>query len=342
MKNSIFFLSLVLILFGCNKNITEDTVVVDFSVNNDSLSFMDTIQFTNLSKNATTYFWDFGDSVVSAESQPKHLYNHSGSYNVKLQAFDGELMREISKVIKISTVKPFPVFSVIPMDNIKIWDMVSFTNQSIFSTNAHWDFGDGTFSSEINALHQFNTPGLKTVNLTSSNSENAETVTKSFYVNDTVNLNYYSWEDRPNFPDDYDIDGDKIPDLHFRIYIDQGHSTWNVIYITAQNGYEISIDSVDTNSHPTIYHYGDRVYSNSNFSNKQLVLTYSVYYMYPEPHNSIYNEWIKDEIRYIGFRKALGGVTKMGWLKVKITGFTKIYILGYKIPTQTDNLLIDK
>jgi PKD repeat protein len=45
------------------------------------------ITFTNTSKLALTYSWDFGDgSALSAEKDPIHIYPAAGNYNVKLTA----------------------------------------------------------------------------------------------------------------------------------------------------------------------------------------------------------------------------------------------------------------
>ncbi len=40
----------------------------------------------NLSANATTYLWDFGDGDSSSESEPTHVYTQSGTYRLRLQA----------------------------------------------------------------------------------------------------------------------------------------------------------------------------------------------------------------------------------------------------------------
>lgn len=42
------------------------------------------VSFTNISQNATSYFWDFGDGTTSTEANPLHNYTEPGSYQVKL------------------------------------------------------------------------------------------------------------------------------------------------------------------------------------------------------------------------------------------------------------------
>ncbi len=45
-----------------------------------------TVSFTNLSTNADSYLWDFGDGTTSTAVNPQHLYTTKGSFTVKLTA----------------------------------------------------------------------------------------------------------------------------------------------------------------------------------------------------------------------------------------------------------------
>jgi gliding motility-associated-like protein len=44
------------------------------------------VQFTNNSKDADTYFWDFGDGTTSTEENPVHVYSSFGKFDVTLTA----------------------------------------------------------------------------------------------------------------------------------------------------------------------------------------------------------------------------------------------------------------
>lgn len=44
--------------------------------------------FTNLSKNAVRYLWEFGDNTTGTEVNPTHQYNKTGSYKVCLNAYN--------------------------------------------------------------------------------------------------------------------------------------------------------------------------------------------------------------------------------------------------------------
>ena len=48
--------------------------------------------FVNLSQNATSYLWDFGDGTTSTQFNPYHLYSDTGFYTVSLTAFDNYFM----------------------------------------------------------------------------------------------------------------------------------------------------------------------------------------------------------------------------------------------------------
>jgi len=48
-----------------------------------------TTQFNNLSINANTYLWNFGDGSTSTLANPSHTYNTNGTYSVKLVAYGG-------------------------------------------------------------------------------------------------------------------------------------------------------------------------------------------------------------------------------------------------------------
>ncbi len=45
-----------------------------------------TVSFKNLSTNADSYLWDFGDGSTSADANPQHTYTSKGSFTVKLTA----------------------------------------------------------------------------------------------------------------------------------------------------------------------------------------------------------------------------------------------------------------
>ncbi|HZV69971.1 MAG TPA: PKD domain-containing protein [Saprospiraceae bacterium] len=61
-----------------------------------------TVTFTNLSYDATSYSWDFGDGTTSSEANPVHTYTGSGIFTVVLHGTRGSATVETSKDVTIS------------------------------------------------------------------------------------------------------------------------------------------------------------------------------------------------------------------------------------------------
>jgi len=71
---------------GCYKN--KPVPVADFSYIDESDSLHPhTGTFRNLSQNASSYEWTFGDTHSSTETSPVHQYPDSGTYKVMLKAY---------------------------------------------------------------------------------------------------------------------------------------------------------------------------------------------------------------------------------------------------------------
>ena len=62
----------------------------------------DTIEFLNVSINADSYDWDFGDGSTSIEINPLHIYAEAGIYDVKLNAYNDAGDEAITKTLTIN------------------------------------------------------------------------------------------------------------------------------------------------------------------------------------------------------------------------------------------------
>ena len=131
-----------------------DSVIVAYqcqtyyvSYSPDSLT--NNINFYSSGNNGTSYFWDFGDGVTSAQQYPQHIYANSGTYYYCLT---------------IDSCPPVCDSIVIDYCNnaISVWGSYSngynfWTNSN--STNLLWDFGDGITSTQQFPLHYYALPG---------------------------------------------------------------------------------------------------------------------------------------------------------------------------------------
>lgn len=127
--------------------------------------------FENTSAGGLNFSWDFGDGTTSTADNPTHLYTSTGSYIVKLVAYDSTSCNKVdSAFFTISVVPiPTPLFTfnpVPPQDNTP----VQFTNLSSGATSYKWRFGDGDTSNLVNPEHLYNATGTYDVCLTAINA----------------------------------------------------------------------------------------------------------------------------------------------------------------------------
>lgn len=88
--NIIIFFSIV----GCGKH-----PVADFTYTPQNPKVGDAIQFTNLSIDAKSYSWNFGDMSIGSETNPIHTYTIPGDHILDLTAHRG--LKSNTKTITI-------------------------------------------------------------------------------------------------------------------------------------------------------------------------------------------------------------------------------------------------
>lgn len=115
------------------------------------------------------YRWDFGDGNSSTSANPVHSYSANGTYSVTLRISDPNACADsITKTAYITITSPQANF--IMSDSIGFCPplLVHFTDQSVNAQSVRWDFGDSTYSTELNPVHFYNYPGIYTVRLTAT------------------------------------------------------------------------------------------------------------------------------------------------------------------------------
>jgi PKD repeat protein len=123
------------------------------------------VTFKDQSKSAVSWFWDFGDSVYSYNSNPAHIYNRPGTYTVKLIVKNSNGCTDT--MIKKNYVRVLGPISAMTASATKACPgtEVSFTDHSIDAVAWDWNFGDGSTSHDRNPKHAFTDPGNYTVTL---------------------------------------------------------------------------------------------------------------------------------------------------------------------------------
>jgi len=158
--------------------------VANFSSNTTEGYAPLTVQFTDLSENATRWRWDFEDEDTSSEQSPIHTYLLAGNYTVNLEVTNENGTN--SKFAKINVLQP-----VLPTANFSsnVTEgyaplTVQFTDFSENVTEWSWDFGDGNTSSEQGPVHIYSESGVFNVNLTATNENGTNIKTSKITVDE--------------------------------------------------------------------------------------------------------------------------------------------------------------
>lgn len=112
-------------------------------------------KFQGISPYGTSFTWDFGDTSSAFNSSnlqaPEHIYADTGTYQVTLFVDSGSVCEHITK--KTIHISPLPLvdFNFI-IDTCQ--GEVEFINQSLYSNNFLWIYGDQDSSINTDSIHQ--------------------------------------------------------------------------------------------------------------------------------------------------------------------------------------------
>lgn len=131
--------------------------------------------FTNLSFDAESYAWDFGDGGTSTLEDPTHVYAE-GVYTVCLTGYNVYGFATVCDEI-IAVTPPLAAFSYAGDPTVTFTDL---------STNEpdtwYWDFDDGATSTEVNPVHTFASNGIYNVCLTVGNAGGSNTACQNVTI----------------------------------------------------------------------------------------------------------------------------------------------------------------
>ncbi len=181
--------------------------VADFTANVTTIDEGQSVQFTDLSTNATSWSWSFAGGTPSGSSaqNPSVTFNNEGTYTVTLTATNavGSDVETKTAYITVNNVVLVPVAD-FSADNTSVAEggTVNFTDLSTNEPTAwSWTFTGGTPSSSTaqNPSVTYANAGTYDVTLTSTNSAGSDIETKTGYVTVTsapslVTLSYSDFE----------------------------------------------------------------------------------------------------------------------------------------------------
>ncbi len=160
----------IAVLVACKKNDTpSNKPVAKFSVSGYEEPTPSAITFINISSNASSYLWNFGDGTTSTESNPVHTYAFIGTYLLRLKVTgpDGA-----DSTCKLLTIADIPAgnkssFSYFNEKCIGTPVGISFKTVNPASTNIVWDFSSGVINVSRDPIVQFLLPGDYTIKYSS-------------------------------------------------------------------------------------------------------------------------------------------------------------------------------
>jgi PKD repeat protein len=95
------------------------------------------VQFTNLSTNATSYVWNFGDgSATSTATNPLHVYTAIGAYTVSLTGIGPGGSQTETKALYIQVLAPKPRFFVGPANAFAVGTAAFIAGGTILTNSA--------------------------------------------------------------------------------------------------------------------------------------------------------------------------------------------------------------
>ncbi|MFT5919262.1 MAG: PKD repeat protein [Granulosicoccus sp.] len=158
---------------GCTET-SLDTIyitepIADFDIVNEQGCQPLLVQFNDLSQDANSYLWDFGDNETSTSANPSHTYTDIGSYSVSLIITDlsGCLDTIIlpNAITVTGTVVDFQMTDAVGCDTLAV-SFEDLSNPPGTINSWFWEFGDGETSTDQNPVHIYQDPGVFDVQLT--------------------------------------------------------------------------------------------------------------------------------------------------------------------------------
>jgi PKD repeat protein len=165
---------------NCSKTATQTNLIhvyqatADFHFVASGSCFPITVNYTDLSVNAVSWLWNFGDGNTSAQQHPTHVFTYQPSLPVSLTITD-------ANGCTATRSKPNITGAVITASIADTLGCRPFT--TAFQCHAPgalswlWNFGDGNTSTQQNPVHTYTVAGVYTVTVTVTLNNCVSTIT---------------------------------------------------------------------------------------------------------------------------------------------------------------------
>jgi len=176
-----------------------EAIVLDFDINTIGSSFAPVaIELESKTTGASTYNWTFegGNPTSSQEQNPTNvIFNSEGIHTVTLEISNGTQSEILTKKIEVlpALTSAFD-WEVSDEDNdYQAPIRITTQNNSVSATSYAWSFENGnpTTSTEENPQVVFETSGIHTISLTTTNDKGSVTTEKEIEVFEDTNLKVF-------------------------------------------------------------------------------------------------------------------------------------------------------
>ena len=163
-----------------------ESPMAGFTVLKQTICEGEILQITNDAINANSFVWHFGDGTQSTVINPIKTYATDGVYTISQVVYNSPSCKD--SVAQLAAVRvldgPTADFTYLQTPlGIQIGE-VEFLNASQGADSYIWDFGDSTFSTEVDPVHQFLNNGIQTVQLIAINDlDCTDTIVKLVDIN---------------------------------------------------------------------------------------------------------------------------------------------------------------
>ena len=182
MKTIVLIASLIILLVSpsCHKGGGEEdnSPVAKFSLSGYEVPTPTTITFINISTNASSYLWNFGDGTTSTQFNPTHVYGAAGTYMIKLDATGPGGTNTACKLLTVEAPPPTnkSAFSYYQEKCSGTPVGIAFKTLNPASTNPVWDLGNGSLSLVRDPIGQYLLPGDYTIKYSTQIGSTRDTV----------------------------------------------------------------------------------------------------------------------------------------------------------------------
>ncbi len=147
------------------------------------------VSFNNLSVDANSYLWHFGDNNSSNQQNPTHTYDQDGTYTVQLIAFGlCGIDTATLNVVIMAEALPNVFFTSTDANGCSPIAIIYTDLSTANITSREWTFPGGTpnSSADPNPTVFYNTPGTYDVILQATNSAGSDLFIAEDYVNVSI------------------------------------------------------------------------------------------------------------------------------------------------------------